>query len=1714
MKKINLLFFLLFSIGCFAQFSKIHYIPPLSGTNDVSGSAQEQYLFISTPSATPVNFRIIQLGGTTINATVSKTNPYVFNAGFGVSTQLMVQKSDVNTIQTTKGYIIDADDLVYVSVRLIAGNGNQSGAVISKGLACLGTKFRIGSLQNTNPNLSFGQRHYTFVSVLATENNTVVQFDDIKPGVVLINNAAAGNTPSSIILNSGESFVMAVEGPLDPLAPEQLTANRDGLIGSLVTSDKPIAVNCGSFAGTNADNNLDLGFDQIVSVERTGKDYIFIKSTGQDVVERVLLVAHSDGTEIRLNGNTGAPDFVINSGEYLDLNGSNFNSQGNLYVQSSKNVFAYQTIGDDSRTDFANQELFFVPPLSCETPKLIDNIPLINQIGTRVYSISKITLITKAGASLNFQINGTNNPLASLSSIPGVTVAGPTTVATSLGNYDTYVIIGLTGNIGVYSTEELYLAAYGTDGAATFGGFYSGFIFKPEITFSLVNVTQENCIPNAELGVNSLSSFDTFQWYFNGVAIAGANQNFYNPLQPGYYYVKAAIGNCGTNEISSDEIPISSCPLDSDNDQANDNIDIDFDNDGIPNCDESIGDVGIDLTDSSSITISTSGPNTPVPVPFTGNANGNFITKTPVGKNNAVTFEKTFATPTNISLEYVSTALPANLINFNADFVVTCDINKTITVQNPNNQLLIDTNYDDIYESNVTVYSSYEIRFRVNSATPLAAGTGTFRFKSAATSSITLKHTNLSDAESNNATFRLVTTCVAKDTDGDGVQDALDLDSDNDGILDQMEALGTSPIIPSNIDANIDGLDDAFGNGLLPADSDSDGVPNNLDLDSDNDGIYDIVEAGSPATDSNGDGRIDGIPANFGANGVFNAIETSANSGILNYVVRDSNSDDIENYFSLESDGDGCNDVIEAGFIDSDGDGMLGNNPITVNVNGVVTSGSGYTLPNSNYISSAPISILTQPAVAPFCAFQNSTITITTSPVDFFQWQVFIGGNWVSIVDDANYSQSNTNTLQLTAIPFTFNGNRYRVILRKNGNICEVISNEVILELYNVPILNSPTTLVQCDNDNNGFTTVNLRQKESDLATITDRVFTYYKTFASANLGNESTPNFITNPLSYFTNSTTIWVRVVDQIHGCFSVAELNVVVSNTQIINTYNRQFHKCDDFLDADGNNNSNNNNRDGIATFNFSSATADIIALLPSTSVYSVKYYKNFQDASAEVDTDGNSLEISQNITAAESIYNFRNRDYPTQQQIWVRVESTLDNACYGIGPYVTLIVESLPIAHPYNDTNIIRKCDDNHDGIFAFDTSQIEAIILNGQTNVAISYFDQSGAPLPSPLPNPFTVNGSKTITVRATNTITFDPSGPCFEEETLQFIVDDLPQAFPVDTSLFTVCDDEDDPILQDGMYGFDTAAIESQILNGQSAQLVVYYYDQAGQPIESPLPNPFPTISQNITAVVQNPLNGTCPASIQIPFVVNPMPKITLLGSDLICSDSPGFSITIDANIVDGSSISNYTYQWYLDGNPILGGTNYELEINTEGVYTVDVITSKGCLKTRIVDVTASEIAQIQDIKISDLTESNTVEIIATGNGDLVYSIDDLTDFQYSNIFYNVPYGIHQVYVKDSNGCGLVGPIEIYVLGIPKFFTPDGDGVNDTWNLVGSSANFNKNAEILIFDRHGKFLHQQFGDGEGWNGTLNGRPLPSDDYWYVITLEDQRVLKGHFTLFR
>jgi gliding motility-associated-like protein len=1698
MKKSLNLFILtiLLSVNCFAQFSKTHYIPPVSESNSVP--AGPQYIYISTPNTTPVSFTLTEIGGTTTTNTVSRDTPFVYDITTGNNpNQFVVETSAVSQIQSNRGYIVQAADMVYVSVRVIDQTGNQSSEIVSKGLAALGTKFRIGGFTNMLIP-SYADRHFTFASILATENNTIVSFSDIKTGAVLVNNTAAGNTPANITLNSGESYVIAVSGPT--------AANRDALIGSLITSNKPIAVNCGSFGGTNGEmGNLDLGFDQIVSAERTGTDYIFIKSTGMPNVERVLLIAHENNTEIYLNG-SATPNYTLNAGQYVNLLGTDYSPNGTMYVNSNKNIFAYQCVGDDSQANQANQEMFFVPPLSCQTPKIINNIPFIDSIGSRQFT-GRSTLVTKTGSTLNFIINSVPYTLATLPS--SITVVGPTSVIGN-SNYECYILTGLSGNVSVFSTSELYLAAYGSDGAATFGGYYSGFIYKPEVAFQPIVASQSNCIPNVELNVNAVTGFDSYQWFFNGVAIPGATTSSITPTLPGYYKVQAAVASCAAVP-PSDDIPVSSCAIDSDNDTVNDNIDIDTDNDGIPNCTESYGSQTISLTNSASGSVNVgtySNSFTGVvttstvanAIPFIGNTDGSFVTDVPAGKTNWVKYTMSFTQPISLAMEYVTTANASDLLNSTAEYIINSPINKTITVLNPNNQLLIDTNYDGFYESGITEYSSFEIRFRVNSTTPLAAGSGTFKFLTNTSNTISFTHKNLSDTLDNKSTLKVYATCVPKDTDGDGIADQMDVDSDNDGILDNTEYTLPNYIPYANTDANHNGLDDAYDTTIVATNSDGDLYPNYLDLDSDNDGIYDLVESGSGATDANSNGMIDGTAV--GTNGLIDALETTPDSGILNYIVLNNDSDSLANYVDLDSDADGCSDVKEAGFVDADGDQTLGSLPQLVNGFGVVTSAAGYTAPNADYLIAAPITITAQPVSNSFCELQNAIFSVTTStPITSYQWEISInsGATWTALANTTSYSGVTTATLTINSVTPAMNGYQFRISLNRAGNSCGLYSSSAILTTYALPVVN-PITLKQCDDDTDGISNFNLTINNALIsANSANETFTYFTTFTGANTNDPLVK--INNPIAFTSGNGAVWARV-ENVNTCFSIAKINLIVSVTQLPASFIiPNQHKCDDLLDAV------NNEYDGITYFDLTPIYNSIQGLLtPPYSNYSIKFYKNLNDFNAENDINGNSLAIT-------NIATYRNIGYANQQMIWVRVNSNLDNTCFGYKTF-NLIVEPTPVFHTVGINNVIRHCDDDQDGVYAFNTSTLNADILQGQTNIDVSYYD---AGVPIPMTNPFSVTGTKTLTVRLTNNPSLASDGPCYYEKNIQFIVDQLPQIFSSSSLALTACDNETDPTLQDGSVPFNTTGYEATLLGAQTGMDISFTL--ANGTVLNHLPPTFDSPTQNVVVTVTNPINTTCPVTSTLNFVVNPTPVIDLnttgWADELVCTNLPTFTVTIDAGIVNGVPTSSYTYQWYLNGTLLPGATNYSLTVSAGGTYTVVVTNSFGCPMTRKIVVKTSVIATITGVNVVDLTEdNNTVEVIVSGNGNYVYSIQDpYGAYQPSNFFEHVPMGIHTVYVNDLNGCGIAEQT-ISVLGVPQFFTPNGDGYNDTWNIKGVSNQFYPNSVIRIYDRYGKFIKQIAALGAGWDGTFNGQLAPADDYWYNINFDDGRNTKGHFSLKR
>jgi len=683
---------------------------------------------------------------------------------------------------------------------------------------------------------------------------------------------------------------------------------------------------------------------------------------------------------------------------------------------------------------------------------------------------------------------------------------------------------------------------------------------------------------------------------------------------------------------------------------------------------------------------------------------------------------------------------------------------------------------------------------------------------------------------------------------------------------------------------------------------------------------------------------------------------------------------------------------------------------------------------------------------------------------------------------------------------------KYYVSQTLIDNGCEGPRAEISVIVNPLPIAKD-VTIIQCDSDliPDGKTLFNLTVNNTEISTnFANETFTYYTSLSGAN--NAISADLIPNELAFENTTPTamdIWSRISNKITGCSSVAKITLQVPATNIPPTYKIPFAAvCDDFLDVNGNNTANNNKRDGITTFDFSATKAIILVQLPTNQVYNINYYKNESDALAE-------------LNVITDISNYRNIGYPNSQDIWIRIDSDLDNACYGLGPYLTLNVEALPVA---NTVIIPRQCDDNNDGIFTFSTSSLESDLLKGQNNVSVAYFDQANNPLKDAngvlITSPFPVNFTSTSqTIKAV--VTNNTPQLCFDETTITFIVDASPIANAVPSAFTTACDDEANPINQDGKFAFDTSTFETTILGGQIG-MNVKYFDENNILLPSPLPNPFVTNSQNITATVQNPLNTICAATTTLNFVVNPVPTIDLnldgLSNELVCSNLSTFFVTLNAGILDGSPTSDYDYIWTKDGI-IVGINSPTLDVNTVGEYTVEVINNSGCSRIRTITVTASNIATIVSIDVVDLADVNTVTVNATGPGDYQYSIDEPTGFwQDSNFFNNVPAGEHVVYVTDKNGCGQVYQA-IAIVGVPKFFTPNGDSYNDVWEIKGISKY--PQAEVQLFDRYGKYITTLNAINKSWNGNYNGAPLPADDYWYVLNLENGKPeIKGHFSLKR
>jgi len=196
------------------------------------------------------------------------------------------------------------------------------------------------------------------------------------------------------------------------------------------------------------------------------------------------------------------------------------------------------------------------------------------------------------------------------------------------------------------------------------------------------------------------------------------------------------------------------------------------------------------------------------------------------------------------------------------------------------------------------------------------------------------------------------------------------------------------------------------------------------------------------------------------------------------------------------------------------------------------------------------------------------------------------------------------------------------------------------------------------------------------------------------------------------------------------------------------------------------------------------------------------------------------------------------------------------------------------------------------------------------------------------------------------------------------------------------------------------------------------------------------------------------------------------------------------------------------------GETTQSIFVTEPGVYTVIVEKDYGtttCDGYAEVEIKESYTPEIIKIESEDWTEdNNTITVHAQGAADLEYSLDGVT-YQTSNVFTGLDTGLFNIYVKDAHGCGQVNK-EVVLLNYPNYFTPNGDGSHDTWNI--KHAPMEPHMKVVIMDRYGKIITAFGSTSRGWDGTLNGIQLPSTDYWFVVTREDGRELKGHFAMLR
>ncbi|CAL2101842.1 conserved protein of unknown function precursor containing a type B C-terminal secretion signal [Tenacibaculum sp. 190130A14a] len=621
----------------------------------------------------------------------------------------------------------------------------------------------------------------------------------------------------------------------------------------------------------------------------------------------------------------------------------------------------------------------------------------------------------------------------------------------------------------------------------------------------------------------------------------------------------------------------------------------------------------------------------------------------------------------------------------------------------------------------------------------------------------------------------------------------------------------------------------------------------------------------------------------------------------------------------------------------------------------------------------------------------------------------------------------------------------------------------------------------------------------------------------------------------------TLYIKIINTVNNdCTGLGEFTIWAQQPPLANTA-ANFELCDDFDSGafDDGINININLRDRVN---------DILGPTQPLTDYTVTFHTSPTDANT-----GNSPILN------DTNYTNQTRDRET---IYVRVVNN-STGCFNDHLTFDIIINPLPVVT--NAIPNLEVCDiatasdgDPRNRLAQnIDLSQRDADVLNGRSSsdFEVSYHRTRQDAIDGVLPLPKTnYSNDPTRTIFPANLLSDDPGLEVIHVSilntatgcrngiaTLQLVVYPEP-SLPVNITNLESCDNTSDTNQSDtnGINGDITLSSKiPEILQNYPAtehsNYNVTFHENLGdaQTGSSPInDNIYENTANNQTIYVrvQNTKTSCVNDDLTFNIVINPLPDFTVMTPVIVCLNNP------QTRLEALNPGATYDYKWYVRGTPgTILSTDSFLDVQVGGTYivTATMQDGTGCerMEEIVVDESIAPTFDADDVVIVDDTNNNRLDnysiTIITENdnlgiGDYEFSLIDengiQTLFQDEPVFNNIKGGIYTIVIQDKDGCQPNARLDVSVIQYPKFLTPNGDGLNDTWKIKGANSSFYPSSSIHVFDRFGKIVAILPIDHIGWDGTYNGNVLPSSDYWFKIQLVDRKGQvhqhQGHFSLLR